>query len=34
MVKSRHWHWVLMAGVFVAAYLFMSRSAAMAAMSG
>jgi hypothetical protein len=32
MSKTRHWHWTLMIGVFVAAYLFMARSAAMAAV--
>ena len=28
MTKSKHWHWGLMFGVFVVAYLLMPRSAA------
>ena len=34
MTKTKHWHWGLIIGVFVVAYLFMSRSAAMAALAG
>ena len=29
MTKQKHWHWALIVGVFVVAYLFMARSAAM-----
>ena len=34
MTKFKHWHWALMVGVFVVAFLVMSRSAAMAALVG
>jgi hypothetical protein len=34
MTKFKHWHWALMVGVFVVAFLVMSRSAAMAALAG
>jgi hypothetical protein len=27
MVRTRHWHWLLMAGVFVLAFLLMPRNA-------
>jgi hypothetical protein len=29
MSKSKHWHWFLIVGVFVAASLYVSRSAAL-----
>jgi hypothetical protein len=29
MSKPKHWHWGLIAGVFVVAYLFVARSAAV-----
>jgi hypothetical protein len=29
MVKHKQWHWALILGVFVVAYLFVARSAAM-----
>ena len=29
MNKGKHWHWALILGVFVVAYLFAARSAAM-----
>jgi hypothetical protein len=28
MTKGKHWHWALMAGVFVVAFLLVSRNAA------
>jgi hypothetical protein len=34
MGRTRHWHWGLIVGVFVVAYLFVSRSAAMASLVG
>jgi hypothetical protein len=34
MTKVKHWHWGLMVGVDVVAFLVMSRSAAMAALVG
>ena len=32
MSKTRHWHWLLMVGVFVLAYLLVPRNAAGMAM--